>query len=113
MEKVIQFIETNYQFIILAFVAIVELVFAIIRKRSKVEIYDDSATSELLDLTIEAEKEFGAGHGSEKMGFVLSKYLCKHPGLKGYESIIQSIVERILKSPQRKETIDEKKDETV
>ena len=109
MQKVIEFIQNNWQFVVLAVVAILELVVALIRKRSKVEIYDDSATSELLDLIIKAESQFGSGHGSEKLAFVLSTFIDKHPGLKGYESIIQSIVERILKSPQRKEKIDEKK----
>lgn len=103
MQKIIEFIQNNWQFIVLVVVAILELVVALIRRRSKVEIYDDSATSELLDLIIKAESQYGSGHGSDKLAFVLSTYLEKHPGLKGYESIIQNIIERILKTPQRKE----------
>lgn len=109
MEKVISFINSNWQFIVFAVVAFIELILLIIKKRSKVEIYDDSATSELLDLVIKAEYEYGSGNGSKKMIYVLSNYIEKHPSLKGYESVIQTIVERILKSPQRKEKIDEKK----
>lgn len=109
MEKIIEFIQSNWQFVVFVVVGILELVLLIIKKRSKVEIYDDSATSELLDLIIKAESEIGSGHGSEKLAFVLSAYLEKHPGLKGYEFAIKNIVERILKSPQRKEITDEKK----
>lgn len=103
MEKVVQFIESNWQYFSFALTTIAYIILIFIKKRSKVEIYDDSACSELLDLVIKAENQFGSGHGAEKMDFVLSKYIDKHQSLKGYESIIQSIVERILKSPQRKE----------
>jgi len=102
MEEIKQFIVSNYQFIVLGIVALIQVILALFRKKSKVEIFDDSATSSLVDLTIEAEMKYGSGNGKEKLDYVYEKFVEKHPSLKPYRKAVVNLVEHILSSPQKK-----------
>lgn len=107
MEKISDFLVTNWQFISAALTFLLLIIGMVIKKKPVTEIIDDSAYKDLIILVNQAEEKYGAGHGAEKLDFVISSFA----NLKNLDrdtwiySSIKSKVETILSTPaKRKET---------
>lgn len=98
MEAVKVFIVENWQYISIALVIILDIVLLIV-KRNKTNIIDNGLFKKVIDLTILAENKFGAGHGEDKLNFVLSSLSTE--GVP--EGMLKSIIEYVLSAPKRKE----------
>lgn len=107
MKEVIQFIESNWQYISFGLLVIAEVVLFILKKRNKTQIIDNGLFKKVIDLVIQAENKFGSGHGSEKLDFVITSL--SNEGVP--ESMLKSIVEYVLTSPEKKGVAYEKSDE--
>ncbi len=105
MHDIITFLVENWRLILEFVLLIGSVVVACTRKRPFTKIFDASAYSNLITLVQEAEEKFGAGHGYEKLQFVLNKYL-KIKNLEDIDDWNKSslivMIERILSTPQKK-----------
>lgn len=66
---------------------------------------DDGFYSEVLRLVIEAEELYGAGHGKEKLDFVITSMSANHQYgyvIDGFARLVEGAVNDILTSPQKK-----------
>lgn len=103
----VNFLKSYGVLILIGLVLILIIISMIIKKNPLTEIIDSSITSELLELIIEAESRFGSGHGSEKLQFVVSSYVSKHPwsANDSSEAVVKTLVEYILSSPSKKKGV--------
>lgn len=102
MEKIVTFLVDYWQYISIAIVVLLDLIILILKKRSKVEIFDSSAYSRLITLIGEAES-LGVS-GDEKLKYVLNKYFAL-TGIKDDDwsrCSVALLVERILSTPTKK-----------
>lgn len=113
MNEVSKFIVDNWQYISIAIIVLLEIVLLIV-KRFKLKLnLPTSIYEKVCKLVKEAEQTFGAGHGDEKLKYVVSRYLQeeKVPGCfySEFSWWVKCIVEDILGTPQKKGEEDGKK----
>lgn len=103
MEQFSKFIVENWSYISIGFIALFELILFLFKKRSKTEIVDASAYSDILTWILEAEKKFGSGEGIAKFQYVLDMYV-KSRGLDEEHAkyVVDFVVDRIMDAPTQK-----------
>ena len=111
MEKLVDFIVNNWQFLAALVVAIVQIIILLVRRNIKLV---DSALTGLMSVLpgyINQAESF-ASDGKDKFNFVLGQsvnYLVEATGkdqayvINKYYVIIESLIEAILSTPQKKE----------
>lgn len=115
MEQFIAFLKENYRLLIECS-AILVSVLILVFKKTKVNVLDESSLNcviaNLPRLIQVAERNYGAGHGSEKFKFVLKEAVHLLAGYSGlseksvlsaYGDTLSQQIEEILKAPQKKE----------
>lgn len=106
---ILQFLQENYQLLIVALVAIIEVVVFFIRKKPSMN-YDDHVKSLISEFvpSFVVLAELSGAKGSEKLSFVVSELMKK---IKKYRTskdedfwkeYIISKVEAVLSTPQKK-----------
>lgn len=108
MQFILDWITNNISVVISMGLGLVEFILLIIIKRNKTTIVDDGVYNVLVSLIRQAEKIFGAGLGDKKLNYVLNAFIEKFPKYKGLENIIQTFIEDILSTPQKKGVNDGK-----
>lgn len=108
----IQFLRDYWQYIFYAVLLSLSFLTLVLKRRSKVEIIDNSFWSDIITAVQEAENLYGAGTGFHKLHFVIEKVLSAH-GLDSdnvaLRNLFISMVEVLLTTPQKKEIKNEKK----
>jgi len=110
VEEIKAFLLDNWQFLVSCLVSIILLIITCCKKRINLSLSDD-VYSMIPSFINEAEVEYGDGHGSEKLQFVLKKcliYLNTRTGISNatLTSLIPGIVnyiEEVLRTPTKKE----------
>lgn len=100
LQDILNFIKENYSWLLTLFGSIVGCIFVVIFRRKSFIIQDYEIVSEIKYFINLAESKFGAGHGPEKLKYVLDLFSSKH-GSWSYQ--ILGIVEDMLSTPQKKE----------
>lgn len=92
-----------WPYISIGLVILFDLILFIFKKRSKIEVIDASAFSEICGWISEAEKKFGPGQGEKKYQYVLDKYV-QSRGLDVWHSnfVVDYVVDCILSTPTKK-----------
>lgn len=98
MEQFYSFLVDNWQWISIILIILLEII--LLAVRSKVVSLPEGVLTTILELIIKAEKNFGAGHGSEKLSFVISETLKVFPSAS--PEVIKKYVEMVLTSPEKK-----------
>lgn len=104
MQAIIEFINSNYQLLILIGSGVIEFILLLICKKRSF-IVDTGATQILVELVIKAERIYGHGHGKEKLNYVISQYFLMYPDkvkIPEYRDALIYCVESILDTPQKK-----------
>lgn len=113
MKDVIAFYNFNKEWIdklVYLLVSILVMVILSVLKKKPVKVVDtlkEKILSQLPLVMLEAEKKYGAGHGAEKLQFVIDFFIWSFDknGLtlgKTYIEFIKESVENILSTPQKK-----------
>lgn len=100
-----EFLVENWQFISTALLTVVCIILALAKKKPVNQILDNSAYKDLIILIKQAEEKFGSGHGKDKLDYVITSF-CNLKSLDRdtfLKCSIQSKVENILATPERKE----------
>lgn len=108
MEKVINFIKENWQYLSFAVNAIAVLILCIIKKHPKVYGW----YLDMIDLVNQAENTFvGPGRGDEKLDYVVNRFIAKHDLTKDKFNItmVKNMAEKVLSTPSKKGEKHEKK----
>lgn len=100
--EIVEFIKENWTFIAPLLLLLVELILFLCKKRSKVEIIDDSLVAKACDLIYEAEIRYGKGNGDKKLAYVINSLIADKPQLKANEKQLHDLVEFLLTLPQKK-----------
>ena len=102
MELFIDWISTNWQWVASVGASLIYFILLLIYKR-RPYVVDDSAYSDIVRLTIEAENIYGAGHGSEKLDYVLN-HVVNDDSLPMcvIKYAYKPLVEKILSTPHKK-----------
>lgn len=103
MEKVVNFIVENWQFISIAIVVLLEITLFIIKKRPKTVLQDDGVYQDLVSLIEEAEKIVWAS-GEQKKNYVLDKFADAHSYASdpAVRKTLGFFIEDILSTPTKK-----------
>lgn len=97
MDVVKDFLVSYWPYISVGIVVILDIIIMVIKKKP----FDPTIYSRLVLLIGLAEKEFGEGHGEEKLNFVIDEFL-KDSQVKYSKAFIASCVETILSLPTKK-----------
>lgn len=119
METLVQFFRDNWQFISTAIVALLTIIFGLLRKKTTIEgSFIEQVYSKAIYLINEAEKIFASGQGEKKKEFVIGCLKENYPNLsKLFDSykkaawsnepdssdVYSWIIENILSTPQKKQ----------
>lgn len=99
------FIVDYWQYISIALVVILDLVILIFKKARVQYKLPHSWYPFICDLVKEAESIYGAGHGSEKLNYVIEKvkttYNVNHNDLM-FNNLVKTVIEDILSAPMKK-----------
>lgn len=107
MNQIVDFIRDNWSYISFGLVILMELILLIV-KRNKTSVYDNSIIAQLIPLVAAAEEIFGSGHGKEKLDYVVKTYNESHLQAQLPVKVIESFVESILATPEKKGSRNEK-----
>lgn len=105
MDDILNFISTHFRLILEVVILIISVIVFILRKPTKNTLIDNSAMFKLVDFVQEAENEFGAGHGDDKLRYVIEKY-CQLKGItlnRDIWTLLKCLIERILSTPHKKD----------
>lgn len=109
MEKVINFIKENWQYLSFVANAIAVLILCIIKKHPKVYGW----YLDMIDLVNQAESMFvGQGRGKEKLDFVVNRFIANHDLTNNQFNVnmVKNMAEKVLSAPSKKGDNHEKKD---
>lgn len=100
MNQLVDFLSNNWKWLSALLVGLIELVFIIFKKPYKVYGY----YLDFVNWVNEAEKEFGDGHGEDKLEYVYQKYIRKYSDTNYTfaRTTVKNAVEKILETPQKK-----------
>lgn len=101
----ILFIERYWQYLSVGLIVLIDLIILIVKKTKVAVSLPSNSYSQLVDLVNEAENVFGAGHGKEKLNYVVESYIKKND-IKYFDSevgyFVKGVIEKILSTPHKK-----------
>lgn len=104
MKEFIDWLVQNWQFVSSAAISVVSFILLLLFKRNKIFIEDRALMSKIVDFVLQAEQRFGAGHGKEKLDFVLRSIFPESEKIDDLlRASIVPLVEKVLSTPQKKE----------
>lgn len=100
MDELVNFLKDYWQYISIAIVVLFDILLILLKRKPKFYGY----VLDLVDYIQDAEKEYGAGHGDEKLNSVIDRKIRKEnmPNTQFNRDCIAHLVERILQTPTKK-----------
>ena len=103
--NIVDFFREYWSYISFGLVVLFEIILLVV-KRFKVDVkLPSNSYSSVIELIKQAEQIYGAGHGKEKLNYVVELYLKKNE-IKYFDNevryFISNLVESILSTPEKK-----------
>lgn len=100
MNDFINWLVDNWKFVSTCAISIVSFILLLVfKRRPSIRLFGDTYYKCLITFINEAEAKFGAGHGGEKLNYVLNRFSAE---FGSWTFQVMADVESLLSTPQKK-----------